>query len=380
MKYKVKEEHFSLLATLVIVVMVAISFRFLLENYSVLKNVISDFMTLLFPFIIGFSIAFLLNKPMMALEAFLFGKTTLKPHVKRVLSVIIVMVLAILIIAIFFWIIVPSMITSLQSLIEQAPTYVAGFENFILDLMKRYEINGAQITQLLGISEKDVFAQLTIFVQDVLPQLITYSISLTSSLFNVILGIMAGAYMLLEKERFVNGIKQALLILFPKHYGAYFIMIGGRANLIFNNFIVGKAIDSLIIGILCYVGMQIFQFPYALLISVFIGVTNMIPVFGPFIGAIPGLIILTIIHPINFVYFGLFVLALQQLDGNVIGPLILGDKLGMPSLFILFAVVVGGGLFGIVGMFIGVPVFALLISMVKEYLAAKEQRNQALKQ
>ena len=155
---------------------------------------------------------------------------------------------------------------------------------------------------------------------------------------------------------------------FPEEVSKYFHRMSLLSSKIFNNFIVGKAIDSLIIGILCYVGSLIFQFPYALLLSVFVGVTNMIPVFGPFIGAIPGVVILFIIHPITAVYFALFVFALQQFDGNVLGPMILGDKLGLPSIGILFSVCIGGGLFGIVGMFIGVPCFAVFYVAVKEFV------------
>lgn len=374
MKYKIKEQHYSLLLTLLMVVLIGIGFQFFLTHYETISSIFSKITDLLFPFIIGFSIAFLLNGPVKFVEVHVFSRLKVKQSFARMLSVISVLVIAIVLVTAFVWIIVPQIVISLQTLIEQTPGYIVGFERFINDLIVRYNIDLEQVNVLLGLREIDFIAQITAFIQEVLPQLITYSITLTSTFFNVVLGIMASAYMLMDKERFVNAIKYTLLILFPRKYGEYTISVGRRANDIFNNFIIGKAIDSLIIGLLCYFGMNLIGLPYALLISVIIGITNMIPVFGPFIGAVPGLIILTIINPIYFVYFGLFVLALQQLDGNVIGPLILGDKLGMPSLFILFAVVIGGGLFGIVGMFIGVPLFALLISICKELLYERKQR------
>lgn len=379
MRYKIKEQHYSLLLTLLMVVMIGIGFQFILTHYETISTIFSKITDLLFPFIIGFSIAFLLNGPVKFVEKHVFSKLKVKGTFARMLSVLSVLVISIVFVSAFFWIIVPQIVISIQTLIEQTPGYIDGFERFINDIVIRYNIDLEQVNVLLGLREIDFITQITAFIQEVLPQLITYSITLTSTFFNVVLGIMASAYMLLDKERFVNGIKNTLLVLFPRKYGEYTISVGRKANDIFNNFIIGKAIDSLIIGLLCYFGMNLIGLPYALLISVIIGITNMIPVFGPFIGAVPGLIILTIINPVYFIYFGLFVLALQQLDGNVIGPLILGDKLGMPSLFILFAVVVGGGLFGIVGMFIGVPLFALIISICKELLSERKEKMQEIK-
>ena len=134
----------------------------------------------------------------------------------------------------------------------------------------------------------------------------------------------------------------------------------------FNSFIIGKTVDSLIVGVICYIVMLIFGWPYPVLISLIIGVTNMIPVFGPFIGAIPALFLLFIVDPSAALWFALFIIILQQIDGNIIGPLILQDSMGLPSLWIMFAIILGGGFFGLVGMFLGVPVFAVVYVIIKE--------------
>ena len=134
----------------------------------------------------------------------------------------------------------------------------------------------------------------------------------------------------------------------------------------FNSFIIGKTVDSLIVGVICYIVMLIFRWPYPVLISLIIGVTNMIPVFGPFIGAIPALFLLFIVDPSAALWFALFIIILQQIDGNIIGPLILQDSMGLPSLWIMFAIILGGGFFGLVGMFLGVPVFAVVYVIIKE--------------
>jgi len=132
-----------------------------------------------------------------------------------------------------------------------------------------------------------------------------------------------------------------------------------------HRFILGKALDSLIIGVICYIGMLLLKLEYPVLISVVIGMTNMIPVFGPFIGAVPGALILLIVSPIQALWFILFIIVLQQFDGNYLGPRILGDSMGLPSLWIMFAIIVGGGYFGLVGMFMGVPIFAVIYLVFK---------------
>ncbi|MGL5978203.1 MAG: AI-2E family transporter [Erysipelotrichaceae bacterium] len=379
MKIKLQEEHKSLALALLIVVIVGIGVNYIVLHIPQIKEVASMLTGLLFPFIIGFAIAFLLNKPLIWVETKVLGRWNTKASLKRSIAVVITLLIAIISVGLVVSIILPQIISSLTSLVDQAPYYIENFEQFMGQLMIEFNISADEISNLFGVSQQDVITQLTSFLQEVLPHALLYGIQLTTTIFNVVLGIMAGAYMMLDKERFLRYIRKTLRALFSNGTCDYLLRLGNRANMIFNDFIVGKAIDSAIIGVLCYVGMTIFNFPYAILISVIIGITNMIPVFGPFIGAVPGLIILTIINPINFIYFALFVLALQQLDGNIIGPIILGDKLGLPSLFILFAVVVGGGLFGIVGMFIGVPLFALLASIIKEFLQYRaKQRNIAL--
>ena len=240
------------------------------------------------------------------------------------------------------------------------------FEVFVQNFIKEHGIRAEEVGNYF--EQIDIFGKMTDFVTVALPQMLKYTYAFGSTLLDIVLGIVSALYMLMDKERLLRYVRKINYALFPEEVSKYFHRMSLLSSKIFNNFIVGKAIDSLIIGILCYVGSLIFQFPYALLLSVFVGVTNMIPVFGPFIGAIPGVVILFIIHPITAVYFALFVFALQQFDGNVLGPMILGDKLGLPSIGILFSVCIGGGLFGIVGMFIGVPCFAVFYVAVKEFV------------
>lgn len=355
---------------------IAILLYFLFSNFFTITSWLSSMFHLISPFIFGFAIAFLLNKPMMIIEAKLLKKTPLKANHKRSLAAVLAVILGILAVGLFLALLIPQLIDSIFSLMQNAPQYIEDFQVFINQMIVRYELDVNQITALFG--EFDIFNKLTTFFSDALPKMVTYSYQLTSGVFNIFLSIMAALYILIDKEQLVRHVKVANYALFPKQVADYFVRLQRDANDVFNNFIIGKAIDSLIIGVLCYIGLTVLNLPYALLLSVIVGITNMIPVFGPFIGAVPGIFILLLIKPIEAVYFALFILVLQQFDGNILGPLILGDRLGLPSIWILFAVCVGGGLFGVVGMFIGVPVFAIIYAAVRElvYFRLKKKNMQ----
>lgn len=366
MKFRLTEDMRKKIWLYVIVIAIGISIYFAFDKIDFIIRSLRRVCSLTTPFILGFAIAFLLNKPMKLIEVKLLGRLRMKPQHKRSIAAVLAVLLGIIIVCAFLALLLPQLFDSIFSLVKAFPGYVEDFQKFALDFVEKYAIDTQQVTNY--ITDTDFFEKLTGFVTDVLPQMAKATYAFGSTLLNILLSIMAGLYMLIDKERLSGYAKKINYALFPKEISEYLHRMVLASGDIFNNFIVGKAIDSLIIGILCYIGSLIFQFPYALLLSVIVGVTNMIPVFGPFIGAVPGIVILFIIHPITALYFALFVFALQQFDGNILGPLILGDKLGLPSIGILFSVCVGGGLFGIIGMFIGVPCFAVIYMAVKEFV------------
>ena len=346
---------------------------FCFYNITALRSFVGGFFSLISPFILGFAIAFLLNKPMILIENKLLKNLHIKQNHKRTISALLAMILGIGVVSAFFWLLIPQLLESVFSLVEAFPTYINDFQAFMMKLMAENDIDFNQIQTMFG--GMDILTKLTEIVTEALPEMIRMSYNFMSMMLNVLLGIMSALYMMLDKEKLVRHVRIAVYAIFPNDTADYLRHTGRATALIFNNFIIGKAIDSLIIGILCYIGLTILQLPYALLLSVIVGITNMIPVFGPFIGAVPGIIILLIIHPVYAVYFALFILLLQQFDGNILGPLILGDKLGLPSLWILFAVCVGGGLFGVVGMFIGVPLFTVFYMLAKELFAYRLKKK-----
>ena len=189
-----------------------------------------------------------------------------------------------------------------------------------------------------------------------------------SFLKNLLVGVIVSVYFMATKERCAAHARKITYSLFAGDQVYWIFRGANKADHIFSGFVRGKLLDSLIIGILCFIGCSILNMPYTPLVSVFVGVTNIIPFFGPFLGAIPSFFLILLVDPIKSLYFLLFVLALQQLDGNFIGPKILGSSIGISALWILFSIVVGGDLFGIVGMVVGVPVFATLYGLAQEFV------------
>lgn len=191
--------------------------------------------------------------------------------------------------------------------------------------------------------------------------------SVTSRVMSFVVGIIISIYVLMGKERFFAQSKKLLSALIPTPAVDRIVQITHQSHEIFSGFISGKILDSCIVGLLCFIGMVIFRWPYAVLISVMVGVTNVIPYFGPFFGAIPSVLIMLIVDPVKAIWLALFILALQQLDGNVIGPKILGNSTGLSAFWVIFSITVFGSLFGVVGMFIGVPLFAVIYSLVRQF-------------
>ena len=348
------------------VAIVVILFYFTILRLDDVQKWLSDVFEMLSPFIIGIAFAFLLDKPMMGIQKMLMNISFSK-KLARTVAAVAALFLGIFVVVCFCALIGPQLWDSLMSLIDQAPTLINSFYDTVVNLFEKNNIQTDLFNELFNSDFiTNLINNVTTYVTQTIPQLFALGGKVTSVIFDVLIGLVAGLYIMLEKELFMKALKSMTYAFLPKSTADYLTRFANITKNVFNDFIIGKAIDSLIIGILTYVVMSIFKMPYALLLSTIVGVTNMIPVFGPFIGAVPGIFILTILDFKLGLTFAMMILAIQQLDGNVIGPIILGDKLGLPSLAILFSVSVGGGLFGIVGMFIGVPIFAIIYTAIKE--------------
>lgn len=371
MKEYLTKETKNLIFVLSITGLIILGCYFTVAEFEQIRKLIDVVVRTIMPFIIGFTIAFLLTPLLFRIENFLFKKTKWNKKQVRALATAGSIVILLLFITIFFAVVTPQIVSSIMSLSASIEGYIATAEAILRDLSDVYQANLELVEWVITSFESGLTTTLE-YLSDYLPTLISNTISASIKAvqltFNFIIGLIVAIYILFDYETFHRQAKMVTYAIFPKKYADELIRVSHISSGVFNKFVIGKAIDSLIIGILCLCGCLIFGFPYAYLIAFVVGITNMIPFFGPFIGAIPCAILLFLVKPIYLIWFGLFILVLQQLDGNVIGPYILGDALGLPSIWIMFAVLVGGGLFGIVGMFIGVPIFAIFYILFKEYV------------
>ena len=327
------------------------------------------------PFLYGFAIAYLFNPLVLFVENKLFSRINQiknKVRLKRTLSILstyLVIIGCIIWLMTFF---IPESITNVKNLINTLPSNIGSLDYEINNFLSSFNfiINSNDFSAILS-SIFEPIMNITKNIPTFTQKIIDGTFIAASTTLNLILGIFISFYMLSEKEHFIREIKKILYSFCPEKKIDKFLSNASRVNSIFKNFIVGKTIDSAIIGVLCFIGMSIIQTPYIVLISLIVGITNMIPYFGPFIGAIPSILIVLLVDPTKAIWVALFILALQQLDGIVIGPKILGVSTGMSPLWIIFSIIIGGAIAGPLGMFIGVPVCASIKLFFSEVVNQK---------
>ena len=348
---------------------------FSIQHIHVLKDFMSKVVEVMMPFIIGFSVAFLLHPTMILIERNLLKNSKMKQTTKRKISAGLALVLAILVVAGFLFLIFPSITDSIVKLSTQIGDYAMNAEVMIQDVIKTYPQTADFLTWLFDVGEGTLI-ELVNYLKNTIPTILDYSIKVVGLVFDFVMGLIIALYILCDRERFYIQIKKVAYTLFSEPVVKQMRDLAKLSSKMFNSFIVGKIVDSLIIGIICYVGMSLIGFDFALLISFIVGCTNVIPVFGPFIGAVPGFVILLIVNPLDSLWFLVFIFALQQFDGNILGPLILGDSMGIPTLYVMFAILVGGGFFGVPGMFLGVPIFSIIYVVVKAGVEKQLEKKQ----
>ncbi|MEA4874738.1 AI-2E family transporter [Anaerorhabdus sp.] len=364
MKFHLKEETVELTKALTVAGIIIVIVCFLFSRFNEIFYWVGKFIGVAMPFIFGMAIAFLISPVQSYVENKLLKNSKMHFKAKRILGVIAALGFLFILVGGLLALLIPQLYASVTTLSSSMNVYISEAQKYLESLAINDSIYESIVTYLFASGEKIVTGTIN-GMQQYLPQILNYSFGFLTSLMNFFVGIFIAFYILMSKERFINQFKRALFAFVPKKVADYTVYLTNLTTTMLNSFVVGKFIDSLIIGVICFVGMTIFKMPYAVLISFIVGLTNMIPVFGPFIGAIPGVFILFMVDPIMAVWFALWILVLQQFDGNILGPYILGDSLGLPSLWIMFSIIVGGGFFGLVGMFLGVPLFSVVYIVVK---------------
>lgn len=373
MKRLLENKHARLMLMIFIVGALLIIFNQIVGNYESFSEGVGTIKTIISPFIYGFVMAYLLSPIYNAtvrgiyklLGKYFKNKQRLFSFCKLVASVVAVVCL-IGAVAGLIALIVPQVIESLTGILKSLPQRLTQLSALFNDItskmdnkrlaMKMSEIYAQVQTNLIELAQTKLLPGMGTLVGQVSTQVILT----LKTMMNVMIGVMACVYMLNSKERFQGQFKKVILATLPKEKAEAVFDFAKFTNRTFGGFINGKIIDSIIIGIICFILMKIFGFPYPILISAIIGITNVIPFFGPFIGAIPAAIIILLVSPIHALYFLILIFILQQVDGNIIGPAILGNTTGIASFWVLFSIVIGGGLFGFIGMVLGVPVFAII--------------------
>lgn len=374
MKDPVKKQYLYLMLAIFGGISLSILVFFFVYRFQGIGDVFHRLSDILAPFIYGSVVAYLLrpvcNHYEDALNRYLPKKMK---NAARNLAVALSLATGILVVYAVIIMIAPDVYNSILSLWKTLPAKVSQFFVWIRAVFGENE-NIDELLRLFDTSATTMYADLERWATETLSPYISNIVSGVGSsvyrilqfLYDLLIGLIVACYLLLSRKKFA---RQSVLIvrsvLKPK-WADMFLSEVAFVDRMFGGFIDGKILDSAIIGVLCYVGCSIFKFPNPLLISAIVGITNVIPFFGPFIGGIPATLLIMIEDPIKGLWFALFVLALQQLDGNVIGPAILGDRTGLSSFWVLFAIILCGGLWGIVGMVICVPMFAVIYDTVKK--------------
>lgn len=374
MKLDFNRKYTTIAVYAFLVIAAGLLFQNIVNDFPPLTRYFNKIGDLLLPFVVGGALAYILNPILNWIEMKLFPvifRDKVSRKARRALSVLLSYLFMLLVIGVFALIVVPQIYESIMSLIERSSTYVKNVEDFLNYLIATYGSNELvkQVLQKIYDSAETIFRQGYQLIGDVVPMIANIAIGLTNSLFDTIMGLIISVYSLLMKETFAAQIKKLLSAFCSRNFVETFLSIAHDSNQIFCGFISGKIVDSFIIGVICFVGTTLMNTPYAMLVSVIIGVTNIIPYFGPFIGAIPSILLILLVNPLQALYFSIFILALQQLDGNVIGPKILGDSTGLSAFWVVFSVTFFGGMFGFVGMLIGVPTFAVIYNLISRFAA-----------
>ena len=363
----------------------SILFFFLIYRFQGFGDAISKLTGILMPFIYGAVIAYLLKPVCNCVEDFLRRLLPEKMGtVANMLAVTISLLFGILVVYALIMMIVPQLITSVTTLYYTARNNLNDFvdwashQEIIASNQKLLDFIETSYDNLQDMLDNIVRTKLVPSMQSLLSGAALGVMSFVTFLKNIIIGVIVSVYLLASRKKFGQQCKMILYSLIKRRWADIILEEILYADKMFGGFINGKILDSAIIGVLCYIACLIFKFPSALLVSVIIGVTNVIPFFGPFIGAIPATLLILIQNPIKALWFVLFVLVLQQVDGNIIGPKILGNTTGLSSFWVLFAILLFGGLWGFVGMIIGVPLFAVIYDVLKKFVFHGLRRNEEM--
>ena len=392
MKIRIDEKHKEIARTAVWVFTVCLLIGICFWRFSELRVWLGRIISVFSPVIWGLALAYLLSPVQVWLEKYLRKLIERKkPHPKLVRTFSSFCTLLILVLVLFGLIaaIIPELYSSIKNLLTHLPEYMTNLGNWVEGRIAGLEEDQPQLYSTLNSAWNSVLSSINNFADqfepkldslasggaDLITSLTSGAVSLLSAVLDFLLGIIFALYLLFQKERYQAQARKVLYALLPEEHVHAFLKAGAHVSHTFMHFLSSKLIDSLIIGLLCFIGLTILGMPYAVLISIFIGFTNIIPFFGPIIGAIPSGLLILLSEPRKVIPFVIFILVLQQFDGNILGPKIIGDSLGLPMFWVLFAISVGGGMFGFIGMVAFIPLFAALYTFLSDFFTSRLEKK-----
>ncbi len=381
------KQQFGRSIAMFLAVAACILLYFALLRASQISAAVSTLIGVAKPIIYGLGIAYLLNPivklvdkrmlPFLEKKCPNFKK---KKQLSRSVGIFLSLLFLLAVVVALLNMMIPELYSSIRDMILNVPSQMNRFVDSLSEMNRDNSTLGTLLENIM--TEATEFLQnwmrtdLMNSVNELMSSLTVGVINILKEILNLLIGLIVSAYVLFSKEKFSRQCKKITYALFKPSSANMLLHLTIKSNEIFGGFIIGKIIDSAIIGVLCFIGLSIMNMPYTLLVSVIVGVTNVIPFFGPYIGAIPSAVLILLADPKMGVYFIIFILALQQFDGNVLGPKILGNSTGLSAFWVVFSILIAGGLFGVPGMILGVPAFAVIyyiVDMLIDYRLEKRK-------
>ena len=359
--FESNDRYFTIFIYSILLVLIACIIFRVLFHWSSTLGMVRKFFSNMSSFVIGILIAFMVNPLVNTLYRLLTESCGLKNgKLARFLAIFLSYTVVILFTGLCLVYIIPQLITSISDLSGKIPVIYTAFSKWIENLVSGTDfIDNDQVTKYINSLTRKISDFSDIIASRLIPFLYSASVAILSWFITILIALVVSIYLITDKKIIFRGLKRILYAFVPADKAWKMILIVQDCNRIFTGYIVAKAVDSLIIGLLCFIIMSILKLPYAVLISVIVGITNMIPYFGPYIGAIPGIFVLGVLRIRYGIIFAVMIFILQQFDGLILGPRLLGDSTGLRPLFILFAITLGGSYGGVPGMFLAVPLTAI---------------------
>lgn len=365
--FKIKKDELH--KWICIAVIFAITYL-LVNNLGFIFNGFSSIIMVLKPFILGFVVAYILNIPMTMIENLLKKNTKMKDNIIRLISISLSLLIFVLVIVFIAFLLIPELVESIQLLMTNIPGLINKVEMWVLELLDKYPDIQAHIKSTF--MKADTAGNL---VSNILNYVVNGAVgfisSLVSSVVSIFMALIFSIYMLSQKEDLITGLKKVLFAFSKEKYALKVVEVGKLTNKTFNKFISGQCLEAIVLGCLMFIALTIFRFPYTLIISVLTAVTALIPIFGSLIAMVIGIVLIGIINPLQAFLFVIVFQVVQQIEGNFIYPRVVGKSVGLSPMWALLAITVGGNLFGVIGMLVGLPLASVIYSLIKTFVNDK---------